>query len=552
LISAPQSKNLRRVTFRAFLTDCVLLLLSIVFFALPQPNFISFRGFPLFAYVAFVPLFLLIRRIPFRYSFLWGALYGMLGYCVFAFWLGSFHPLAMYVIASIYFVSMLIVVPLLKLADILFPKRGFIVQWFIWIGYEYVKTLGFTGFSYGIIGYSQWSWPVIIQIASIFGVWGVSALVTFPSAWIAGGLKAGCVKRVRDWGAGFGDFARKHAVSGLVWCAALAATIVFGILSPIEYVSAPKVKVALIQPNSDPWQGGIDAYRKDYATLTRLSDRAIADNPGLGLVVWPETAFVPRIEWHWQYREDPDAYELVSGLLSYLDRAPVPFVLGNDDAVEGETPQGTIGRIDYNSAFLFRPGVNAVPPVPERYRKMHLVPFTEHFPYRDIFPQVYDVLVANDTHFWAKGNDPVVFNASGLAFSTPICFEDTFGYLSRNFVLNGANAIVNLTNDAWAHSAPCQYQHLSMAVFRAVENRVPLVRATASGQTCYVDPNGVVRAMADPFTETYLVADIPVLSGRSATLYTRWGDVWGILFVLAAALSLVIGMLTKLRHLYDN
>jgi apolipoprotein N-acyltransferase len=458
----------------------------------------------------------------------------------------------MYVIALIYFVCMLVVFPLLKLADILFPKYGFLVQWLIWVGYEYVKTLGFTGFSYGIIGYSQWSWPVVIQIASVFGVWGVSAIVVFPSAWIAGGLKAGCLGRVREWGGGFALFARTHAVSGLAWCAVFAATIIFGIFSPVEYAHAPKVKVALIQPNSDPWQGGIDAYKKDYATLARLSDRAIAENPGVRFVVWPETSFVPRIEWHWRYREDPDAFELVSELLRYIDRAPVPFIIGNDDAVEGETPLGTIGRIDYNSVLLFRPGVNVLPPTPERYRKMHLVPFTEHFPYRDIFPQVYDILVANDTHFWAKGTDPAVFSVSGLSFSTPICFEDTFGSLSRIFVLNGANAIVNLTNDAWAHSEACQYQHLSMAVFRAVENRVPLVRATASGQTCYVDPNGVVRVMAEPFTETYLIAEIPALPGRTATPYTRWGDVWGMLFVLAAALSLVIGMLTKLRHLYDN
>jgi len=227
-------------------------------------------------------------------------------------------------------------------------------------------------------------------------------------------------------------------------------------------------------------------------------------------------------------------------------------VLGNDDAVKGRTEDGTWDQLDYNAVLLFKPGVNVLPPDPERYRKMHLVPFTEHFPYRKIFPWVYDLLVKTDTHFWETGTDPVVFSSGGLEFSTPICFEDTFGDISRRFVNNGAHAIVNLTNDAWAKSVPCQYQHLSMAVFRTVENRVPLVRSTASGQTCIVDPNGKVLGMAQPFTETYLIGEIPVLSGNTKTLYDVWGDLWGILFVAGAALILIGGLLTKLYHMNDN
>ena len=535
-----------------FLINAGLLVLSAILFALPQPNLLSQKGLPAFAYIAFVPLFILVRRVSFRASFIWGAFYGLFSYCLFSYWLGFFHPLAMYVIGTLYFFWLLLVVPLLKLADLLFPKRGFIVQWMLWVGYEYLKTLGFNGYSYGIIGYSQWSWPVIIQIASIFGVWGVSALVVFPSAWIAGGIKDGCTGKLSGWVSGFRDFARDHAVSACLWCAAFIATVVFGLVSPIDYSASPKVKVALIQPNSDPWMGGIDSYRRNFDTLTRLSDKALGENPGVKLVVWPETAFIPRIDWHYRYREDRESYELVSQLLTYLDKAPVPFVIGNDDAVQGRSADGILGRVDYNAVFMFKPGENVMPPNPDRYRKMHLVPFTEHFPYKKQFPWVYDLLVKNDTHFWEQSNDPVVFSAAGLAFSTPICFEDTFGYLSRLFVHNGARAIVNLTNDAWAKSGPCQYQHLSMAVFRTVENRVPLVRSTASGQTCYVDPNGVVVAMAPPFSEAFLVVDVPALSGYRVTLYDVWGDLLGILFAAGAATMLVIGLLTKLRHLYDN
>lgn len=542
-----------RKTGRAagFFTNLALLAASVLLFALPQPNLLSVKGFPLLAYIAFVPLFILIRRISFRASFLWGAFYGLFSYCLFTYWLGVFHPLAMYVIGTLYFFYLMLAVPVLKLADLLFPRHGFLVQWLVWVGYEYLKIQGFNGYSYGVIGYSQWSWPVIIQIASVFGVWGVSAFVSFPSAWLAGSLKSGCTGPIRTWFSGFGDFARKHAVSGLIWCAALAATVLFGIFSQTDYSGYDTVKVALMQPNSDPWKGGLSTYRRDFNTLKRLSDEALAQGD-IDLVVWPETGFIPRIKWHYKYREDQESFELVSQLLEYLDKAPVPFVLGNDDAVMGRTYEGTLDQIDYNAVFVFQPGENVLPPDPDSYHKMHLVPFTEHFPYRKQFPWVYDLLVKTDTHFWEKGTDPVVFTAGGLLFSTPICFEDTFGYISRRFVNNGARAIVNLSNDAWAKSVPCQYQHLSMSVFRAVENRVPLVRSTASGQTCIVDPNGRVIAMAEPFTETWISGEIPVIKENPGTLYDFWGDLWGQLFAAAAALVIFIGLLTKLRHMHDN
>lgn len=542
----------RRNGIGTFAVNFGLLAAAVLLFALPQPNSISFTGFPILAYFSLLPLFLLVRRVSFRATFLWGGMYGLLSYCVFSYWLGSFHPLALYLTGILYFCFLMIVFPVLKLADIQFPRYGYIVQSLVWVGFEYLKTLGFIGYSYGIIGYSQWSLPVIIQIASIFGVWGVSALVVFPSAWIAGGLKAGCTGKFRSWPSGFPSFARANALAGFLWLAAFAATIFYGIVSPVDYSKEKTVTIALIQPNSDPWIGGINAYNHDFNTLVRLSEKALAERPDIGLVVWPETAFIPRIDWHYRYREDHQMFELVSSLLEWLDKAPVPFLLGNDDAVMGPIDDGTIDRVDYNAALVFRPGKNVLPPEPERYRKMHLVPFTEHFPYRKQFPWLYDFLIKNDTHFWEQGHDPVVFSVNGLSFSTPICFEDTFGYISRRFVNHGARAIVNISDDAWAKSVPCQYQHLSMSVFRAVENRVPLVRSTASGQTCIIDPNGKVVAMAEPFTETWLTGSIPLLSRERLTPYRVWGDLLGQLCAGVSVLVIVGGLLTKLRYIYDN
>jgi apolipoprotein N-acyltransferase len=252
-------------------------------------------------------------------------------------------------------------------------------------------------------------------------------------------------------------------------------------------------------------------------------------------VVWSETAFVPRIYWHTTYRDDPDSWRLVRELLDFLREQDVPFVLGNDDARRMVAENGSWERIDYNAALLYDRGE-----LVGQYRKMHLVPFTEHFPYQKQLPWLYDILRNADTHFWEKGHEPTVFDIRGIKFSTPICFEDVFGYLSREFVLNGAELIVNLTNDAWSHSLPAQMQHFSMAVFRAVENRRSLVRSTASGQTCGVDPNGKILGMAEPFAEAQLTLEVPLLQVK--TPYTQWGDLWARLFVAAAGIILLAGI----------
>jgi apolipoprotein N-acyltransferase len=192
--------------------------------------------------------------------------------------------------------------------------------------------------------------------------------------------------------------------------------------------------------------------------------------------------------------------------------------------------------VDYNAALLFENGK-----ITEIYRKMHLVPFTEHFPYEKLFPAFYRLLLRSDTHFWEKGEEATVFNIKSFKFSTPICFEDTFGYLSRRFVLNGADVLVNITNDAWANSLSSQKQHLSQAVFRAVENYRAMVRSTVSGQTCSVDPHGRIIAEAVPFTETWLSIKVPILNKQ--TIYTLYGDYLAIGFLLAAVIFLLSPLL---------
>jgi apolipoprotein N-acyltransferase len=206
----------------------------------------------------------------------------------------------------------------------------------------------------------------------------------------------------------------------------------------------------------------------------------------------------------------------------------VPFLVGNDDGQLARDERGREVRVDYNAALLFEGGE-----IVQTYRKLHLVPFTEHFPYRRLLPGVYEWLANADTHFWEKGDQYTVFEAGGVRFSTPICFEDTFPHLARGFVRRGAQVLVNMTNDSWSNSVACEMQHMSIALFRTLETRRSLVRSTNGGITCVIDPNGRITAMLQPFTQGTLVAEVPVLD-RGQTLYTRWGD-WFAFVVLALA-----------------
>ena len=539
------------------LVNAALLFSGIVLFMLPQPNFIRAEGFPLFAYIAFVPVFILTRRLSWKSVWLYGMLYGIGCYVTFTSWLATFHPRGITVISCLYGIQLMIVFPLLKAAWVLCGKRVWFAQWIVWCAYEYLKTKGFAGFNYGVTAYSHWRLTHLIQITNIVGVWGLSALIDFTSMWIADciyplfdcGKKACAEKSVAEMHPVLQKLREKmriRRVSACIWCAAFAFSLIYGIASVKDWSGCPSKKIILVQTNTDPWLGGTAAYRHDLTTLERLTDEALKAHPDAELVVWPETAFVPRIRWHYRYRTDRARFELVDELLHYIDSKNIPFVIGNDDTVRGYTRTGGLGEVSYNAVLFFEPKKNVIPPEPQLYHKMHLVPFTEYFPFEKLFPTIYTLLLNGDTHMWTPGDEAVVFSAGELRFGTPICFEDTFGYIGRRYVNNGANALVNLSNDAWSKSLACQYQHLSMAVFRSAENRIPSVRATASGQTCLIDPNGTVLSMLEPFTEGYLAVDIPVLTNRAKTVYTVLGDYVGILFAAASSLLLILGLMENI------
>jgi apolipoprotein N-acyltransferase len=519
--------------FLKALANLGLLSFSALLFALSFPSFLSDWGWSPLAFVCLVPLFIVAHRSSWPAAPFYGLFFGYVSYALFNYWLGRFHPLTLVVVPPIYASYFLVVFPLLKLADTLLGDYGFIAQSALWICYEYfMKSRGFLAYTYGNLGYSQYLFTSLIGVASIFGVWGVSFLVCLPSAIIAG--------LFRDGPGAARERLKPYRLPGIIYITLFAAAVVFCWASRVDLSGVREWKVALVQQNVDPWRGGNQAYAESLQADIRQSEKALEEDPEI--VIWSETSFVPAIDWYIRYRTDPVRYGMVKRLTDFLSAQSVPFMVGNDDGERKRSESGEMVRVDYNAAILFQKGeMKGV------YRKLHLVPFTESFPFEKTLPGIYNWLKSADTHFWEKGSEYTVFEAGGVRFSTPICFEDTFGDLCRGFFRNGADVLVNMTNDAWSFSVPGAMQHMSMAVFRAVENRRSVARSTNAGITCIIDPNGRITKILPPFMEGYLMGEVPVYT-KGVTPYARLGDWFPWIMLAAAAGTLGVGAALGIRR----
>ena len=417
------------------------------------------------------------------------------------------------------------------------PRAGVLILAAGWTGFDYLRSIGFLGYPWGLWGTTQIEFPTLIQIASVTGVWGVSFVLLLLNAGIAGVIAA--------LGNGQSGNRTLRGMPGLLGAAAVfLAAVAFGGVAMAVREALPidkTVRLALVQQNEDPRKHD---YEETFETLVRLTDRAMVHSPEL--VAWSETAFVPNIR-RWS-QMDPQQYplaDLVRRFLEYQRRLGVWLVTGNDDYELTTDGQGNAIRLDFNAAILFDPAGRRV----ETYHKIRLVPFTEHFPWKRQLPAVYRWLQDRDVYLWEPGTERTVFRHPRFSFSTPICFEDAFPGDVRRFVAAGAEAIVNLSNDYWSLTEVEARQHAVNSAFRAVENRRPLVRATASGLTCYVDTEGRFRGSLPYYSEGVLVVDVEFPSGGERTsAYTRWGDWFPITALALLGLLAVLSLLPALRR----
>jgi apolipoprotein N-acyltransferase len=499
-----------------------IVLLSSILSVLCFPSFMSLEGLGFLAFVALVPLLLVFQANTLGWAVFYGLTYGVLQTMLLNSWLGTYSLVTLQLVAIAFlFFYLVFFTPALWLYKKL-PRLGFLMLPIAWVVFEYLRSSGFLGFPWGLWGTTQYQFTSLVQIATLTGVWGLSSAATR------------------------GDRSLQTADRGFT--ALLVTSLVFllflgyGALSLGRIDKSPVAKtprLALVQQNADPRKHN---YRQTFNTLVVLTDQAVKADPDL--IVWSETAFVPNIG-RWS-KEDPKSggyAALVQDFLDYQAGLDRWLITGNDDYELTVDNQGKKQRLDYNAAILFNPAGNRV----RTYRKIRLVPFTEYFPWKEQLPGLYNWLEQRDVYLWEPGIERVVFNHPMFRFSTPICFEDAFPDDVRLFVREGAEVIVNISNDYWSLSEVEGKQHGVNSFFRAVENRVPLVRASASGLTGYVDTAGRLVATLPFYQEQYLIVDVEIKE-LPLTPYTRFGDWLPKLLLGVFAVFLLLSVFPALRR----
>jgi apolipoprotein N-acyltransferase len=391
-----------------------------------------------------------------------------------------------------------------------------------WTALEFTRGLFLSGFPWNPLGASQYRLLPVIQVASITGVYGV----TFLAVWFSVAIASAMLVLARYPGIRqvWGDAALPLLT--LTWVVGYGMNECLSAHPPSGYV-----KMALVQPSIpqtlifDPAE---DAER--FADVIALSEKALESNPDI--LVWPESAIPGLTE---------DNQRIVSSL---LERHSVWLLCCADSS---DMADGILAR--FNSSFL----VNPKGAIKGIYHKRRLVIFGEYIPLRRWLPFLHWLAPEGDD--FSPGDHVTPFNLTNLNanISPLICFEDAFPQEARAHVGPETDFLVNLTNDGWFGDGPEQKQHAVMAVFRAVENGVPLVRCTNNGLTCWIDAQGRLREVLDPggsiYGQGFLRADIPLRgANRKQTFYNRHGD----LFAWVCCGISILAMAVRARHLSSS
>jgi apolipoprotein N-acyltransferase len=494
-----------------------------VLLALSFPKF----GHPALGWIALAPLLVALAGTSLPRAFTLGLITGIVYFTGTLYWITGVMAMygdmafavavginALLVLYQAAFVAIFALI--VRRIAMAYGAAGLMAAPLVWVTIELGRTHVMTGFPWVLLGYSQTSVLPIAQLASLFGVYGVSMLVASVSAacatYVSAPAQAGRYRRARPL-----VLVLAVVIAVAVWGSRRVA------IAEWTHIGEP-IRVGLIQGNIDQNEkvdpARASAIFQEYLAMTRQAIRE-----GAGFVLWPESSTPFRFE------DDASAAMQIRTLAR---QARVPILFGSDQFVRGASGAPTTF---YNAAFLVR----ADGTTGGVYRKMHLVPFGEYVPVRKLL--FFAAPLVQAVSDFSAGEEAALLPVGDHLVSTAICYEVVYPDLVRRFVTGGSELLTTITNDAWFGPTSAPYQHFEQASMRAIEEGRYLVRSANTGISGIVDPYGRVIARTGIYQPAVVVGDARFL--KTTTFYARHGDILAYASVLATAALLVFARRVK-------
>lgn len=487
------------------------------------------------AWIALVPLMIALRNISMKQGF-WIAFFsGVVHYLSLMYWL--VHTLMTYGNLPFY-LSFPILFLFAAYLAIYHAVFGAAFSWILskpsgymaalpgaWVSLEYIRSFFLSGFPWEFLGYSQYQNLLVIQIADITGVYGVSFLIVAVNTAIFMFWHFRSERRSSSQQLRFG-------IAGMATSALLVIHVLAYGQWRMDYIDSKTAvshfsKIAVVQGNIEQtikWNPGsqISTIEK-YLSLSRSAKTSDPE-----LIVWPETS----APFYFISNVIPTKM-----VIDGIRETGTHFLIGSPSFTRVDE-----NRADFfNSAFLIDSDGN----VKGKYDKAHLVPFGEYVPFQKWLPFIGKIV--EEVGDFVPGKKGLTLAWDKHQIGIQICYEMIFPNLSREMVLNNAAFLINMTNDAWYGRTSAPYQHFSMAVLRAVENRRSVIRSANTGISGFIDPAGRIMASTPLFEDAVLTGSLPILTVKS--FYTRHGDVFSIVCLGITVIVFLLFVIRKKKNL---
>jgi len=441
----------------------------------------------------------------------------------------------------------------------------------VWVGLELTRGHLITGFSAALLGHTQYQWLSLIQISDLFGAYGVSFVMMICAAAAATWGRFATCQESPSTDSATMSFMRKYSRPAAGTTAAaivLIATLAYGNYRLNEYAAIAEqregvepLRVALLQESVETiFDYDLKRSKETFRRYLELAETAVDERPEVDLIVWPESSFnsvypvievapdaLPPAGTDWS-NEELNNFRQYAPLQSAAKAHEAAARLGNSAALLAGTDVYSYGERTehFNAAAFYSAGGK----LEGYYGKMHRVMFGEYIPFGDAFPFLYAITPMSSG--LTPGREAKAFTHEGIQMAPNICFESVVPHLIRRQVkqLDGQgqppDVLINLTNDGWFKGSAILDLHHICGVFRAVENRRPLLMAANIGITSAIDATGHVDGKLSRYEVDVLYADVyPSVGGLSH--YTVWGD-WaaGLCLVFTVGMA-VVGIIGRLH-----